>query len=59
MQDDSNESVALEFVFDAFISYNRNDIEFATALESALESYSPPKDLGLPVRRLEVFRDIR
>lgn len=42
---------------DAFISYSRRDIEFARKLEKALEDYKPPKDLNVPQRRLEVFRD--
>jgi WD40 repeat protein len=43
--------------YDVFISYSRKDIEFARKLESALESYAPTADLGLPHRHLEVFRD--
>lgn len=45
------------FPHDAFISYSRRDIDFARVLEKALEAYSPPKDLGLPQQRLDVFRD--
>jgi hypothetical protein len=45
------------FLNDAFISYSRKDIEFARRIEKALEDYKPPKDLNVPQRRLEVFRD--
>ena len=43
--------------YDAFISYSRKDIVFTRALEKALKSYRPPRDLGLPDRHLRVFRD--
>ena len=43
--------------FDVFISYSRRDIDFARKLEHALESYKPPRDLPLPQRYLNVFRD--
>jgi len=42
---------------DAFISYSRKDRAFAVQLEKALESFSPPQDLAVPQRRLDVFRD--
>ncbi len=42
---------------DAFISYSRKDAGFARRLEKALESYKPPKNLGVPIRYLDVFRD--
>lgn len=42
---------------DAFISYSRKDKEFARQLHKTLTDYSPPKDLPLPQRRLDVFRD--
>lgn len=42
---------------DAFISYSRKDREFARQLHKTLTNYSPPKDLPLPQRRLDVFRD--
>ena len=45
------------FPHDAFISYSRKDEAFAKALEQALESYKPPKDLEVPRRSLDVFRD--
>lgn len=45
------------FAHDLFISYSRKDLQFATLLERALENYSPPKGLGVPSRRLRVFRD--
>jgi hypothetical protein len=44
--------------FDVFISYSRKDSDFADRLETALERYRPPKSLGLPDRRLTVFRDV-
>ena len=43
--------------FGAFISYKRADEPFALALEKALERFTPPRDLKLPQRRLNVFRD--
>ena len=45
------------FTNDAFISYSRKDREFAARLEKVLEDYKPPKELRVPQRRLEVFRD--
>jgi WD40 repeat protein len=42
---------------DVFISYSRKDTPFAAALERALKRYRPPKDLPVPRRRLDVFRD--
>lgn len=42
---------------DAFISYSRKDEAFASALEKALEAYTPPKDLKVPQRHLDIFRD--
>jgi WD40 repeat protein len=42
---------------DAFISYSRKNINFASNLEKALENYQPPKDLNAPQRNLNVFRD--
>src|SRR5688572_10648973 len=43
--------------FGAFISYKRQDERFALKLEKALERYTPPKDLNLPQRHLNIFRD--
>jgi tetratricopeptide (TPR) repeat protein len=48
---------ASPYAHDLFISYSRKDLTFAQLLERALGSYSPPKGLGVPVRRLRVFRD--
>ncbi len=48
---------AREFHYDAFISYSRKDIAFARRLHQALQSYRPPKDLGVPQRTPRVFRD--
>jgi outer membrane protein assembly factor BamB len=42
---------------DVFISYSRKDREFAIRLQKALANYAPPRDLSLPRRRLDVFRD--
>src|SRR5215472_25657 len=42
---------------DAFISYSRKDRAFAVRLHKALGNYVPPRDLPLPHRRLDVFRD--
>src|SRR6266545_2371530 len=44
-------------VFGAFISYKREDEPFALKLEKALERYTPSKDLKLPQRHLNIFRD--
>jgi WD40 repeat protein len=46
-----------EPTYDVFISYSRKDSAFAALLEQALEAYRPPKDLDVPQRALEVFRD--
>ena len=43
--------------YDAFISYSRKDEAFASAFEKALEAYTPPKDLKVPQRPLDIFRD--
>jgi WD40 repeat protein len=43
--------------FNAFISYSRKDIAFASALERALEAYIPPRVNGEGKKRIEVFRD--
>src|SRR4051794_15306381 len=45
------------FQHDAFISYSRHNTSFASALEKALRSYRPPKDLNAPQRFLTIFRD--
>jgi hypothetical protein len=42
---------------DVFVSYSRNDSEFATELRNALERYKPSPELGLPQRHLRVFLD--
>jgi len=52
----SNDS-AIVSKHDAFISYSRKNEEFAAKLEQALEKYKPPKELKLPSRYLDVFRD--
>ena len=46
-----------QFNFDVFISYSRRDIAFARRLHRALDTYTPPRDLRVPQRRLRVFRD--
>ena len=43
--------------FGAFISYSREDEAFAVELERALENYTPPTDLAVPQRNLNIFRD--
>ena len=45
------------YVHDAFISYSRKNRDFAVRLEKALEDYVPPKDLNVPQRHLDIFRD--
>jgi hypothetical protein len=45
------------YLHDAFISYSRKDLVFATMLEKALESHSIPRELNAPKQRLDVFRD--
>lgn len=42
---------------DAFISYSRKDKTFASLLEKALESFSPPKIGTIAQKRLDIFRD--
>lgn len=42
---------------DVFVSYSRKDKAFVVAIEKALESYMPPRDLKVPQRHLVVFRD--
>ncbi len=42
---------------DAFISYSRRNADFARRLEKALEEFKPPRDLAVPQRYLNVFRD--
>jgi WD40 repeat protein len=44
-------------VYDAFISYSRREAAFCEILERNIGSYRPPAGLGLPTRRLSVFRD--
>ena len=44
---------------DAFICYSRKNEEFANLLEEFTESYKPPKDLEVPQRYLDLFRDKR
>lgn len=46
-----------EPAFDAFISYSREDIDFARRLERTLEGYQPPSGLPAPRPRLRVFCD--
>jgi WD40 repeat protein len=45
------------YLHDAFISYSRKNRDFAARLKKALEDYTPPKDLKVPQRHLDVFRD--
>lgn len=45
------------FAHDLFINYSRKDLQFAQLLERVLSNYAPPKGLGVPPRRLRVFRD--
>jgi len=45
------------YTHNAFISYSRKDQGFARKLEKALEDYKPPKDLPVPHRQLDIFRD--
>lgn len=42
---------------DAFISYSRRNADFARRIEKALEEFKPPRDLNVPQRYLDVFRD--
>ena len=44
-------------VYDAFVSYSRVDKLLASRLATALEAYTPPKDLAVPQRHLRIFRD--
>jgi WD40 repeat protein len=43
--------------YDAFISYSRQDKEFAKGFENALERYTLPKAPNRVTRRLNIFRD--
>ena len=56
-QSGAEQNVESQWQHDAFISYSRKNEVFADCLEKALASYSPPKDLPAPQRRLKVFRD--
>ena len=47
----------VSFAHDAFISYSRKDKIFAARLERALEEFKPPRDLPVPQRHLDIFRD--
>ena len=47
------------FQYDAFISYSRRDIRFASELEKKLENYSPPKGVRKENQKLKVFRDVQ
>ena len=48
----------LKYTYDAFISYSRKNTDFAAKLEKALKDYKPPKDLDVPQRHINVFRDL-
>jgi WD40 repeat protein len=43
--------------FDAFISYSRKDLDFAKALEQALERYTPPREIRAERRAVAICRD--
>lgn len=43
--------------YDVFVSYSRMDSPFVERLVRRLESFAPPKALGLPTHRLKVFVD--
>ena len=43
--------------YDAFLSYSHEDLEFASKLQKALNTYHPPKDPDIPQKRLKIFRD--
>jgi hypothetical protein len=47
-----------KYTYDAFISYSRKNTDFAAKLEKALKDYKPPKDLDVPQRHINVFRDV-
>lgn len=42
---------------DVFISYSRRNLDFARSLEKRLREFKPPRDLDVPQRYLNVFRD--
>jgi len=46
-----------QHTYDAFISYGREDQDFALRLVKRLRAYTPPKALGLPRRPLSIFFD--
>lgn len=45
------------YQYDAFISYSRQNVEFAKILEKTLESYKPLKGLRAQIKNLDIFRD--
>ena len=53
----SSDEQQKSYQYDAFISYSRKDKPFAEKLEKALENYRPPKNLNVPQRHLNIFRD--
>lgn len=53
----SPQSTPSNYKHDAFISYSRHDEVFADKVERAFEGYKPPKELNVPQRYLDIFRD--
>ena len=51
------DSDVTQYRHDAFLSYSRNDLAFARALEANLESFRIPRGLTIPEHNLEIFRD--
>src|SRR5262245_51122554 len=57
MRNVNTQGESASFMHDAFISYSRKDTAFASRLEHTLEAYAQTKELNLPRRHLDVFRD--
>jgi hypothetical protein len=51
------EEEAKSYTYDVFISYSRKNEAFASNLERSLENYKPEKDLKVPQRHINCFRD--
>lgn len=55
--EETESGVEARQAYDVFISYSRDDIEFAKTLGKALRRFRPPKGLGASRHHMRVFRD--